>query len=293
MSAFLRQKVNSVKPSPLRQKAMSSFLLFFVAAAVFYVFFVGVVWVLQPRLIYFPIGKIDLTPRVYGLDHEDLTLLTSDGEKIRAWFIPAKSPRGTLLFCHGNAGNISHRLDSLKLFYDLGLDVLIFDYRGYGESTGSPTEEGTYRDAETAWDFLVNEKEVSPERIVVFGRSLGGAVAACLAKEKEPGALIVESVFSSVGDIGSEVYPFLPVRLISRFKYNTRAYVQKISCPILVVHSPEDDIIPYHHGRRVFEAAKDPKEFLKLQGSHNEGFLISGKNYRDGLDRFLSTYLAE
>ena len=130
-----------------------------------------------------------------------------------------------------------------------------------------------------------------PDKIIIFGRSLGGAVASWQARNHKPGALIIESTFTSVPDLGAKVYPFLPVKLISRFKYDTEGYLEGVNCPVLIVHSPDDEMMPYKHGQRLFEAANEPKEFLKISGSHNEGFIISGKLYEEGLDAFISKYL--
>lgn len=244
----------------------------------------------QSRMLYFPLRDIEITPQAEGFEYEEVFFSTRDGIQLNGWFVPAPNPSGILLFCHGNAGNISHRLDSIRIFRRLGLSTFIFDYRGYGKSGGRPTEKGTYLDADAAWRYLVEERGVSPAQIVLFGRSLGGAVAAWLARDHDARALIVESSFLSVPDIGSELYPFLPVRLLSRFKYNTREYLRAVRCPILVAHSPEDEIIPFSHGRRLFESAPIPKEFLEIRGDHNYGFLLSGKEYEDGLRRFLAKF---
>ena len=170
------------------------------------------------------------------------------------------------------------------------MDVFIFDYRGYGQSEGKPSESGTYRDAEAAWQYLVEERKVDPNRIIIFGRSLGGAVATWQARNHTPVALILESTFTSVPDIGAKYYPFLPVRLLSRFKYDTAEYLKGVNCPVLIVHSPDDEMMPFSHGQRLFEIAKEPKGFLEISGSHNEGFIISGKRYEEGLNAFISEH---
>jgi uncharacterized protein len=239
-----------------------------------------------------PLAQIASTPEVRGLAYEDVTLTTADGLALHAWYLPHPAPRGVLLFCHGNAGNISHRLDSLQIFHRLGLAVLIFDYRGYGRSEGSPSEDGTYRDAEAAWRHLVEERGVAPAQIVLFGRSLGAAVAAELASRHTPGALILESAFTSVPDLAAELYPFLPARRLARFRYDAQSALRGVAAPVLIVHSPEDEIIPIHHGRRLYDAAAEPKAFLEIRGDHNFGFVLSGREYVDGLDRFLSVHLA-
>jgi len=266
-----------------------SFLWSFVRIAiVIYVVLVILMVVFQSRFIYFPEHRIYETPRLMGLPFEDVSFETSDGVKLSGWFIPVEQPKGVILFCHGNAGNISHRLDSIKIFHRLGLSTFIFDYRGFGQSDGKVTEKGTYLDAEAAWNYLVGKKQAAPSEIIIFGRSLGGAVASWLAKEHTPKGLIIESTFSSVQDIAADLYPYLPVKLLARFHYNAVDYIRRVKCPVMVIHSRNDDIIPFKHGRRLFEAAHEPKEFLEITGSHNEGFLTSGGFYVDGLNSFIS-----
>lgn len=242
----------------------------------------------QGRYVYFPDGEIWGTPDSRGWQYEELFLDTADGQKICAWWVPAPRARGTLLFCHGNAGNISGRLDSIDTFRGLGLNVLIFDYHGYGKSTGRPSERATYLDVAAAWEHLVSTRGIEPERIVIFGRSLGGAVAAWAATERTPGALIIESTFSSLPDIAAETYWFLPVRLLCRFRYNTRKRVRGLRCPLLVVHSRDDEMIRFEHGRRIYEAAPEPKTLLEMTGGHNAGPGASGAAYNDALDAFLT-----
>lgn len=251
---------------------------------------------MQPRLLYYPElpgRELAATPADIGLEHEPVTLQAADGVRLGAWYIPRADARGTLLFMHGNAGNISDRLDSIRLFHSLGLAVLIFDYRGYGASEGTPSEDGTYRDAEAAWQYLVGERQVAPVDIVLFGRSLGAAIAAELATRHSPGALIMESSFTSVPDMAASIYPWLPVRLLSRYRYDARRRLEDVRCPVLIVHSRTDEIIPFEHGQQLFEQAREPKRFLQLRGGHNDGFLVSGRDYVNGLEAFLSDHLGE
>ena len=261
------------------------------AMVVIYAAVVALAALFQSRLVYFPESAIAATPADIGLDYERVTLTTSDGVALDAWFVPAEEEGPVVLFCHGNAGNISHRLDTIRILNGLGLGVLIFDYRGYGRSQGSPSEEGTYRDAEAAWAYLTAERNVPPNGIILFGRSLGGPIAAYLATRHDPAALIVESAFTSIPDIGAAAYPYLPVRLVSRYDYPTETYVSQVTCPVLVVHSPADEMIPYEHGQAIYEAAAEPKEFLAISGSHNEGFRASEEEYSRGLADFLNGHL--
>lgn len=177
------------------------------------------------------------------------------------------------------------------MFHRLRLDIFIFDYRGYGQSEGKPAEQGTYKDAEAAWRYLIEERQMNPNEVVVFGRSLGGAVASWLAQSYTPGALILESTFTSLRDIAATLYPYLPVRLLLRFEYDTAKYLGRVNCPVLIVHSRDDEIMPFSHGQRLFEMAKEPKTFLQITGTHNEGFITSGKRYEQGLNAFISEYL--
>lgn len=260
-----------------------------------YVALLLTVWFGQSSLLYLPsLPSRDLTatPQAIGLSYEDVSLQTTDGVRLHGWFIPAKEARATLLFFHGNAGNISHRLDSLRIFNDLGLSVLIFDYRGYGKSEGSPSEPGTRQDALAAWRYVTQVRGVRPDDVVLFGRSLGAAMAAWLATQHRPGALILESAFTSVPDMAADLYWWLPARYLARFDYATKDYLKQANCPVLVIHSPDDEIIPFRHGEALYAAAHEPKQLLRLTGSHNEGFLMSGATYTRGLDEFLRAYLA-
>lgn len=256
-----------------------------------YVGFGAILYFLQARLLYFPHRSLVSTPAMVGLHYSSVTLLTDDGIRLSAWYIPGDSERAVVLFCHGNGGNISYLIESIQQYHDLGFGTLVFDYRGYGESEGSPDEEGTYRDVEAAWRYLIEDRKVAPSRIVVMGRSLGGAVAAWLAGKRNPAALVLESSFTSVPDMAADLYWYFPVRLMSRFRYATSDYVREARCPVLVVHSPNDEMIPFHHGRTLFAQAPEPKEFLEISGGHNEGFLLSDATYREGLRAFVSKAL--
>ncbi len=242
--------------------------------------------VFQSKLIYYPSRQIENVPSAIGLTYDEVVFTADDSVKLNGWFIPKDDHIGVLLFSHGNAGNISHRLESIRIFHQVGLSVFIFDYRGYGKSEGKPSEKGTYLDAEAAWRYLIAERRFGPSEIVCFGRSLGGSVAAYIAKEKNPGALILESSMTSVPDVAAKIYPFLPVRLLARFEYKTIDSVREVSCPVMVIHSVDDEIIPYENGRRLFEAANEPKRFLRLNGGHNEGFLLAGEMYVQGVRSF-------
>ncbi|MEE4639793.1 MAG: alpha/beta hydrolase [Wenzhouxiangella sp.] len=245
----------------------------------------------QARLIFLPnvAGRaLVATPERVGLFYRDVEIATQDGQTLHAWWVWHPRPRATLLFSHGNAGNISHRLDSLRIFHELGLSVLIYDYRGYGQSSGRPSEAGIYQDGEAALRWLIEQADIEPSDIVLFGRSMGGVVAARLAGEVSVAALIMESSFTSVPDIAQEIYWWLPARRLSRIQLPALKFLSASDQPTLIVHSRDDEIVSFSHGERLFEAAPQPSRFLVLAGSHNTGFLDSINDYRAGLDAFLT-----
>lgn len=250
-----------------------------------------VMFFLQARYIYFPTRAVLTTPAAIGLAYEDVSFSASDGPRIAAWFVPADSARGTVLICHGNSGNIGDRLYIINLFHQLGLNVLIFDYRGYGNSTGKPSELGTYRDALGAWNYLTKQRQLPPEQIIVLGRSLGGAIAAKLADQQQPSGLILEATFTSLPNLGATIYPYLPVKLLCRYRYPTIRHVRKIRCPILIAHSRADEMIPFAHAEALYAAAQEPKIFAELTGGHNQDTSCTPKDYIAVLDDFLTQQL--
>lgn len=275
---------------------MRTLLIFIAIAALLYAGFSLMLYFLQERLVFLPHmpGRtLDATPETIGLAFEDAWIETKDGERLHGWFIPARDARGSVLFFHGNAGNISHRLESIHIFNRLALNVLIVDYRGYGQSSGEVNEEGTYRDAQAAWDYLVDQRGIPADQVLVFGRSLGAAVGAWLASQAgvEPAGVIIESSFSSGQDMGRRLYPVLPVRLITRINYPVKEYVTLIRAPLLVVHSRDDEIIPFDMGQTIFAAANEPKSFFEMGGDHNAGFWISRERYIPALNAFLTGIL--
>jgi len=263
----------------------------FIAIAGAYIILAGFLYIFQSSYVYYPERVLLADPGSIGLDFETVRFETEDGVKLSGWFIPSDNAKGVILFCHGNAGNISHRLESIQIFHRLRLDVFIFDYRGYGESEGKPTEYGTYEDAKAAWKYLIEVRQVIPNQLIVFGRSLGGAVASWLAQSQKPGGLILESTFTSLGDVAATLYPYLPVRLLLRFEYNTAEYLGRVDCPVLVIHSCDDEIMPFGHGHQLFEMAREPKKFIEISGTHNEGFITSGRKYEEGLNSFILEYV--
>ena len=250
-------------------------------------------WMLlqQPGMIFFPYRDVDAAPSDWGYAYEDVVVTTEDRVRLHGWYIPHPQAQRVVLFFHGNAGNIAHRGDSIGIFHRLGLNVFIFDYRGYGRSEGSPSEQGLYRDAAASWRYLTETRGFDPGQIVLFGRSLGGAVAAQLAATQQPGALILESTLSSARDFARSVFPLLSRLVVVRYDFDTVSSLARVHCPVLVLHSLDDEIMPYALGEKVYAAAREPKRLVKLQGGHNGGFLQSQPDYQRQLGAFISRYL--
>ena len=238
-----------------------------------------ILYFMQPAFLYRPVREVTYTPDELGLDFENVVFACDDGCQLNGWYVPAKNSELTVLFCHGNGGNMMHRLDSINILYSLGLNCFIFDYRGYGNSQGKPSEEGTYQDVTAAYKWLTEKKKVSPTDVIIFGRSLGASIAAQLASKVEAGSLIIESSFTSYADIGKKFYPYMPVRWFARFSYKTIDYVKDVHYPVMVIHSRNDEVVPFEFGLELYEAANEPKEFVEIFGSHNDGFLVSGESY--------------
>jgi fermentation-respiration switch protein FrsA (DUF1100 family) len=250
----------------------------------------GWMYLQQAAMTFFPDRLLSATPASWGLAYEDVFLTAEDGVKLHGWYIPRQGSDRVLLFLHGNAGNISHRGESIAVFHRLGLNVLIFDYRGYGQSQGEPSERGLYQDAAAAWDYLIETRDFAGEDIILFGRSLGGAVAAKLASEVQAGGVILESTFSSARDVAGSLFPILSRLVVLRYRFDTAGYLKGVASPLLVLHSAEDDIIPFYLGEKVYQAGSEPKVFVKMQGDHNGGFLQSQPHYEQELGRFIGSY---
>jgi fermentation-respiration switch protein FrsA (DUF1100 family) len=245
----------------------------------------------EEKFIYFPYRKLDLTPAELGLRFEDVSLNAADGTRLHAWYLPVPHSRFCILVCHGNGGNISHRLDRvLHMRSKLQADVFLFDYRGYGKSQGSPNEEGTYQDGRAALEFLLDGRNIPATRVILFGESLGAAVAVQLALEYQAGALVLESPFSSIPDMARAVYPFLPVGRFLRTRYDNLAKIPDIGEPLLVFHGTRDRTVPFEQGRRLFEAAREPKRFHAIEGAgHNDTFFVGGEAYWAEWQEFLES----
>ena len=269
----------------MRKMSINALILLIVVFVVFY----ALVRYLEGTVVFFPSHNMTLTPAQVHLPYEDVYMTTSDGVKINGWFL--KNPRGssTILFAHGNAGTISDRLMKTKFFYDLGFNVFVFDYRGYGKSEGRPSEKGIYLDALAAYDYLQSRGDVNMAHIVLYGASLGGVVVIDLAGKRPVAALVVDSSLTSAQDMAKVLYPMLPSFLMT-IKFDSITKIKTLTMPKLFIHSPEDRVVPFAMGRRLFEAAPEPKEFLQVHGGHNDAALIvdheATKSFVQFLDRF-------
>lgn len=267
-------------------------LLAYAAGALALGYVAAALWIYarQSRRIYRPMREIVTRPDAHGYAYEDLTLRSADGVRLSAWYVPNPAARRVLMFFHGNTRNISHCMDSVALFQRLGFSAFLFDYRGYGLSEGHPAEAGTYLDAQAAWEYLLRERGLAPDDIVVLGRSLGAAIASWLVARHTPRALVMESTFTSLPAVAADRHPWLPARMLTRYRYPVDEHLRDIRCPVLIVHSRADEIVPFHHAQRLFEIAPGPKELLEIRGMHYNGYRTTGARYEEGLASFLSRY---
>ena len=250
----------------------------------------GLAYFRQESLIFFPDRHVRFTPADLGMAFEDVRLETSDGVTLAAWWVPAPQGRGALIFSHGNAGNIGDRVGKLRLFHDLGLSVLAFDYRGYGASQGKPSEDGTAHDMDAAVAHVRDSRGVPLDRTVFYGESLGGAVVIEAATRFPPAALVAESTFTSARAMARRHYPFVPPALV-RVGYDSLSRVRRLACPTLFLHGPADTIVPFEMGEALFRAAPEPKRFATLVGDHNSGGILESPEACRKLAEFLDAVL--
>ena len=252
----------------------------------FVVLFIIYVRYLESKSVFYPARPIYATPQELGLAFEEVYIETQDHVKIHGWLIKTPSAKSTLIFLHGNAGNIGDRLGKIDLFNRMGLNILIIDYRGYGKSEGRPTEAGVYKDAIAAYDYLRKRDDVKGQNIIGYGASLGGAVAIDLASKRTLSCLIVDSTFSSAVDIAKRIYPFVPSFLI-KTKLDSITKIKGLAIPKLFIHSIDDRTIPIALGRKLYDASPEPKEFIEIRGDHNDGHIYDEEKVKDGINQFL------
>jgi fermentation-respiration switch protein FrsA (DUF1100 family) len=242
---------------------------------------------IENRGIFYPQKEIDFTPALINLNFDDIYFDTADGVRLNAWFIPGPSAKYTILFLHGNAGNIGSRIEKIQMFNAKGLNTFIIDYRGYGHSKGRPSEKGLYLDGLAAFDYLVNIRKLPEQNIILYGESVGGSIAIEVAAKRNARALITEEAFSSAKDMAKVIYPFLP-RFLFADKYNSLKKVRFIKIPKLFIHSVSDEIVPFKLAEKLFNAAAEPKELIEIEGSHNRAFIDSQKKYLAAISLFIS-----
>ena len=256
------------------------YLLFFVLAAFLIIRHV------ESRSIFFPMKGVPEAVGYAGA-HEDVFFAAEDGTKLHGWFFPSASAAApTILFLHGNAGHIGHRLEKIQTLHDLDVPVFIFDYRGYGQSEGRPSESGIYKDVDAAYATLI-KRGIAPERILLYGESIGGAFAIDLASRKTVGALIAEEAFTSVPAMVHRTMPLVPGFMLAT-RLDSLSKIKKVRAPKLIFHSVDDEIVPFTMGQALFDASPEPKRFVKLRGGHNTTFLDDAGTYRNGLAGFIS-----
>lgn len=244
------------------------------------------------KQLFKPSRLIEATPAAVGLEFEDVAFVSEDDTQLHGWWIPCERARGAVIYCPGNSGNVSQRIGLAADYQRLGLNALLFDYRGYGRSLGLPTEKGTYRDARAAYEVVrARYGDVENPPVVVHGQSLGGAVAIQLSLDKPVRGLMVESTFTRILDMGRWLYPWLPVKWFSRYHYDSQAKVPRLQIPKLFAHSREDDRVPYEFGRRLFESASEPKAFVELSGGHDEAGWGNSPDYWKAVEQFLDRVL--
>ncbi len=238
------------------------------------------------RLVYRPWDRFSRTPDAYGWEWEDVWFRAEDGAMLNGWYIPGDT-RKTVIFCHGNAGNISHGLRRADILKSLGVSVFLFDYRGFGKSPGTPTEKGIYADTEGALQWLKENKGLADDEIVVFGRSLGGAAALELATRHPVAGVLLESTFTSLADVARVFVPYFPAELFVFGAYNNLNKIGRIEAPVLIMASVDDEITPFEHGQKLFEHATEPKFFLAMNGRHRSSFYRTEQEYVDSIRDFL------
>jgi len=244
---------------------------------------------IERLLVYYPTRQIRENPGTVGLDYQDIYLVTDDHVRLHGWFIPYEAAGCTLLVFHGNGGNIGDRVEWIEMLHRLGVNVFIIDYRGYGKSEGDPFEEGLYRDARAAWQWWKHERQSRGEKLILFGESLGGAVAIHLAGSVSPAGLIVQSTFTSAWDMAKTMMPIGLLQPLINVHFDSAKAMAQVRCPKLIIHGTQDEIVPFRLGRRLFEQAPDPKAFYSVPNAgHNDLPWVAGEEYSRRLRMFIS-----
>lgn len=241
---------------------------------------------MESRLVFHPERVLAATPAQRGMTFDDVHFFATDGERLHGWYMPQASAHLTVLFFHGNAGNLTNCLDTFAILHRMGVNIFAVDYRGYGLSSGTPSEAGTYLDAEAAWRYLTAERGVDPANIIIFGRSLGGGVATWLAGRVNAAGVVLESTFSSMPDVAQRLYPYVPVRWLARNRYNNLTRINDIRMPILFIHSSEDELIPLNHSENLYQHFHGVKTLQIIKGRHADGYMLSGDLYISALSQF-------
>ncbi len=247
----------------------------------------ALIYARQDSMLYFPSPTIEVNPRDLGLEYEDFEIPVAEGT-VTGWIVETDGPEAPwVIIFHGNAGNISSHIDHLPFFHSLGFNAVLFDYRGYGKSRGVPSEANLLEDGLAVRAYLLDKKRVPPEKLVYFGESLGGGVAAATAEKAAPAGLILKSTFTSVPDRGAQDFPFLPIRLLARTRLDTLSRVQRFEFPKLIMHGQEDEVISFSHGRKLWEKAREPKSWLEIPGTHNSRPQELGPGYKEAIRSFV------
>lgn len=251
-----------------------------------YLLILCLMYIFQRYLIFLPSSDLMITPDQAGLQAQDLWMDTEDGERLHGWIFPKEEAEYIIILSHGNAGNISGRIDIAKFLNELGLAVILYDYRGYGKSSGKPSEEGMYLDVEAVANFVKTEIGYSEKQMIMYGRSLGGAVASFAATRFNVGGLVLDSTFRNLKLMVKDLYPFVPASL-ARYEFSTESYLKQVSVPVMIMHSPKDEIADISQGKYLYDLAEKPKKFVELRGGHNENFHASTDILRESWKEFL------
>ena len=243
----------------------------------------------QINLIYFPDKNITFYPDQINLEYKDISIRTSDNIGINGWYIPGEKNSDLVIFCHGNAGNISGRIETIRLINELNLSLLIFDYRGFGKSEGDISEAGLYLDIEAVYQYATKNLNIDKKKIIIWGRSLGAAVAIDFVSRYSIDKLIIESAFTSIPDMGQTIYPFFPVKFVCTHKFASINKIHNVNASKLFIHSPQDELVPFSFGKKLYNKATSPKSFLEINGDHANGFFEYKEDYIKGIKSFLTT----